>query len=155
MNKRGITPIIAIVLLLMMTVAIAGAANFWLGSVQSSTQSEIGKSIEKQAETAQVMFEIPYIRCDAVNDTVTVNILNTGTSTISDGPTGVTLKDKDGMDLGFAQESTSIPSTGIPKDSFQEITWNMTGIVNITSGVEYGVKVTVPGGSVEKACIGQ
>ena len=53
MNRRGITPIIAIILLLMMTVAVAGAAFYWLvkiqGSMQSGTESFEGKLVERMA----------------------------------------------------------------------------------------------------------
>jgi len=38
MNRKGITPIIAVILLLMMTVAAAGAAFFWLTRIQGELQ---------------------------------------------------------------------------------------------------------------------
>ncbi len=40
-GKRGITPIIAIILLLMMTVAVAGAAFFWLSRIQNQLQGGV------------------------------------------------------------------------------------------------------------------
>jgi len=39
--KRGITPIIAIILLLMMTVAVSGAMFYWLSRVQGQTQGAV------------------------------------------------------------------------------------------------------------------
>jgi len=35
MNNKGITPIVAIILLLMITVVIAGVISFWLSSISS------------------------------------------------------------------------------------------------------------------------
>ncbi len=40
-NKKGISPIIAIILLLMMTVAVAGAAFFWLSRIQNQLQGGV------------------------------------------------------------------------------------------------------------------
>ena len=39
MNKKGITPVIAVILLMMMTVAAAGAAFFWFVRIQGELQS--------------------------------------------------------------------------------------------------------------------
>ncbi|HIJ98297.1 TPA: hypothetical protein H1012_03580 [archaeon] len=39
LNRKGITPIIAVILLLMMTIAIAGLAYTWLQRLQTSVQS--------------------------------------------------------------------------------------------------------------------
>jgi flagellin-like protein len=41
MSQKGITPIIAIILLLMMTVAVAGAAFFWLSRIQNQLQGGV------------------------------------------------------------------------------------------------------------------
>jgi len=49
MNKRGITPVISVVLLLMMTVAIAGIAWFWL---QGMTE----RIMNTTEETADIQF---------------------------------------------------------------------------------------------------
>lgn len=53
LNKKGLTPVIAVILLLMMTVAVAGAAFYWLvkiqGSMQSGTESYEGKLVERMA----------------------------------------------------------------------------------------------------------
>ena len=58
-NKKGITPIIAIVLLLMMTVATAGAAFFWFiriqGELQGGTESYTGELSEKMSAKVDVL----------------------------------------------------------------------------------------------------
>ena len=45
-NKKGITPIIAVILLMMMTVAAAGAAFFWVLRIQSSFQGSSEQHFE-------------------------------------------------------------------------------------------------------------
>jgi flagellin-like protein len=57
MNKKGITPVIAVILLLMMTVAAAGAAFFWFVRIQSemqggteSYQQELGEKVSANVE---------------------------------------------------------------------------------------------------------
>ena len=53
LGKKGITPVIAVILLLMMTVAVAGAAFYWLvkiqGGMQGGTESYEGKLVERMA----------------------------------------------------------------------------------------------------------
>jgi len=56
-NKRGITPVIAVILLLMMTVAAAGAAFFWFVRIQAEMQGgaesyeqELGQKVSANVE---------------------------------------------------------------------------------------------------------
>ena len=58
-GKKGITPIIATILLLMMTVAVAGAAFFWLtriqGQLQGGTESYQGRIFQTMASSVDVV----------------------------------------------------------------------------------------------------
>ena len=58
-SKKGISPIIAVILLLMMTVAVAGAAFFWLsriqGQMQGGVESYQGKIFENIASKVDVI----------------------------------------------------------------------------------------------------
>lgn len=102
MNKKGITPIIAVILLLMMTVAAAGAAFYWLtkmqGQMQGGAEQYEEKSFERMASTVGII---------AVNYNQTSEILglylqNVGTTTIplanstADPTTTMKLADADG-----------------------------------------------------------
>jgi len=63
MNKKGLTPIIAVILLLMMTVAAAGAAFFWFTRIQSELQGGTESYEEQLSEkvSAKVgVFDIDY-----------------------------------------------------------------------------------------------
>ena len=58
-SKKAISPIIAVILLLMMTVAVAGAAFFWLsriqGQMQGGVESYQGKLFENIASKVDVI----------------------------------------------------------------------------------------------------
>jgi len=58
-NKKGITPVIAVILLLMMTVAAAGAAFFWFiriqGELQGGTESFSGTLSEKMSSKVDII----------------------------------------------------------------------------------------------------
>lgn len=101
-SKKGITPIIAVILLLMMTVSAAGAAFYWLvkiqGQMQGGTEQYEEKSFERMASTVAIL---------AVNYNITSEYLdlylqNLGTTTIaldngtSDPTTTIKLADADG-----------------------------------------------------------
>ncbi|MEM2874140.1 MAG: archaellin/type IV pilin N-terminal domain-containing protein [Candidatus Nanoarchaeia archaeon] len=82
MNKKGITPIIAIILLLMMTVAVAGAAFFWLSRIQNQLQGGV-ESFQGTLLT-QVASAVDVVDAD-YNDTaneLTIFLQNTGSTEI-------------------------------------------------------------------------
>jgi len=63
-NKKGITPIIAVILLMMMTVAAAGAAFFWVLRIQSSFQGSseqhfetLNSNLNSQVEPVHAQFK--------------------------------------------------------------------------------------------------
>ncbi|MEM4714082.1 MAG: archaellin/type IV pilin N-terminal domain-containing protein [Candidatus Nanoarchaeia archaeon] len=85
LNKKGITPIIAIILLLMMTVAVAGAAFFWLSRIQSQLQGGI-ESYQGTMMT-QVASKVDVIAANYKNESgqenLTIIFQNTGNTKIS------------------------------------------------------------------------
>jgi len=57
MNRKGITPVISVVLLLMMTVAVAGIAWFWItGMTDTLLEEKAGAAIKQ--EVARLSFDI-------------------------------------------------------------------------------------------------
>ena len=102
-NKKGLTPIIAVILLLMMTVAAAGAAFYWLvkiqGQMMGGTEQYEEKSFERMASTVAII---------AVNYNLTSEVLdlylqNLGTTTVpinngtTDPTTTIKLADADSI----------------------------------------------------------
>jgi flagellin-like protein len=81
-GKKGITPIIAIILLLMMTVAVAGAAFFWLSRIQNQLQGGV-ESFQGTMMT-QVASKLDVVGADYDNNTahLTLFFQNTGNTKI-------------------------------------------------------------------------
>lgn len=82
MNKKGITPIIAIILLLLMTVAAASASFFWLVRIQGELQ---GGTSQFQEQTFERIASSVQWQDSDYNDTqevLTMSLLNTGTTNI-------------------------------------------------------------------------
>jgi len=82
-SKKGISPIIAVILLLMMTVAVAGAAFFWLsriqGQMQGGVESYQGRIFENIASRVDVI-DADYKLSGAEN--LTIFFHNVGNSKI-------------------------------------------------------------------------
>jgi flagellin-like protein len=81
-GKKGITPIIAIILLLMMTVAVAGAAFFWLSRIQNQLQGGV-ESFQGTMMT-QVSSKVDVVGADYnnVSTYLTLFFQNTGNTKI-------------------------------------------------------------------------
>lgn len=102
-SKKGISPIIAVILLLMMTVAVAGAAFFWLSRIQGQLQGGVesfqGRVFENIATKVDVI-DADYLLSGGTEN-LTIFFHNTGNSKIpvSDASTFPTttwiLKDSD------------------------------------------------------------
>ncbi|MCW1300652.1 MAG: hypothetical protein OH363_05120, partial [Candidatus Parvarchaeota archaeon] len=100
MNKKGITPVIATILLLLMTVAAAGTAYFWMVSVQSKIQTGVSTGIEQQLTQAQYQIKTVGVTCNETSGIYSVSVMNigpndipTGTATlvVTNGTTGATI----------------------------------------------------------------
>ncbi|MBR9678701.1 MAG: hypothetical protein GON13_00350 [Nanoarchaeota archaeon] len=161
LNKKGVTPIISIVLLLMITVAVAGTVSFWLGSVQEGAQSEIEDSTDIITSQTQQGISIQFVTCDATNDLVTVVIRNSGTRPIESGDVALTISDEDGItNLGYATDATPW-ATRLNVDESETITDIIVNggndvEVDLIADTNYQLSITVPGGaSAGKVCTAQ
>ena len=76
MNKRGITPVIAVILLMMMTVAAAGAAFFWFVRIQGELQSGGETYAAELSETINSNLDVKVV--DYVSGDLELYIRNTG-----------------------------------------------------------------------------
>jgi len=85
-SKKAISPIIAVILLLMMTVAVAGAAFFWLSRIQGQMQGGVESYQSKIFEN--IASRVDVIDADYKYDTsggtenLTIFLHNTGNSKI-------------------------------------------------------------------------
>ena len=79
-NKKGITPVIAIVLLLMMTVAASGAAFFWFIRLQSEAQG--GTEAYQQQLTERVSAKVDVVTTKYVGSTLNIYLINHGNTAV-------------------------------------------------------------------------
>jgi len=82
-NTRAIAPIISIILLLMVTIAIAGLAYTWLQKMQTNVQTSSENSSTKSMTGMQATLEIDgyNLNCNAATSQVSFYVRNSGTTT--------------------------------------------------------------------------
>ncbi len=81
LKRKGITPVIAIVLLLMMTVAAAGVAYLWIMDLQEGMAETADEGINKQRTDASAAVRVVSAWKDGPN--IAFTLKNTGTYTFS------------------------------------------------------------------------
>ena len=82
-KRKGITPVIAIVLLLMMTVAAAGMAYVWIMSLQEDIEEQANEGIRKQQTDASAVIAIESVWEDSVTGNIFFMLRNSGTHTFT------------------------------------------------------------------------
>lgn len=82
-TRKGITPVIAIVLLLMMTVAAAGMAYVWVRGVQEDTQKSVGDTLKTKTEQMSGEVTIDNVYENGTADVFLISVRNTGTVTFT------------------------------------------------------------------------
>jgi flagellin-like protein len=133
--KKGITPIISIVLLVMITIAMVGFAWVWFSRVGQGAMNRTQTQIEQQQQSMQKT-----IRIDNINAASSVvYVRNTGTLDIAGSELTIYVG-------GVIQSCTWSPST-ISPGSTASCDWS-TG--SCTSGTI--VRITAPGNSDESEC---
>ena len=80
MNKKGITPIISVILLLMMSVAVAGIAWFWLQSMTQKVMSQTEQGTDTSLKTMAAPLQVYGSSCSISAQTVSVALYNPGSS---------------------------------------------------------------------------
>ncbi len=115
MDNRGVSPIIATILLVSMVVALVGIVTIWVNSQSQSAMSSEGERRERMADRKSEILELVHV--DADNDVIT--LANTGTS--DSAVTYVKINNTDFSDLnpvveiGFG-ESIDITTVVLPAD---------------------------------------
>jgi len=101
--RKGITPVIAIVLLLMMTVAAAGGAYAWLTQLQEQFQNQAEEDVERG-------IDITDLRCynDQGTGTVEVFFSNSGTTQLDLNPIDLNVRSASTSNVNYTLTRTSI-----------------------------------------------
>ena len=156
--SKGVTPVIATVLLLMMTVAAAGAAYLWMNSLQNSIQQNVEETYGDVSDSARIEFQFRYRKCNATeavgsgHNEIEIIVENTGQQNIPQGPVSLVLVDDMGMDLEFV-EATDAMTEDLSVSSFLSLAFNVTTDLDV--GGEYVLRVGLPGGVTgSQFCIG-
>jgi len=79
-NKRGITPIIAVILIVMITVAAAGAMFFWLTRIQNQGQGAVENSQSVLLERIATCVDIPSMKFNIFENKLRLAVQNCGSS---------------------------------------------------------------------------
>jgi flagellin-like protein len=87
--RKGVTPVIAIVLLLMMTVAAAGAAYTWFSQMQNRLQSEATSGLQTELSVKDIV-------CDASSDEIRLSLKNSGSTLVDVSDVDVFIRGSDG-----------------------------------------------------------
>ncbi|MCK5476696.1 MAG: hypothetical protein KAI55_02145 [Candidatus Aenigmarchaeota archaeon] len=85
MKRKGVEGIIAVVLLLMMTVAIAGAAFVWLTKMQKGIQDDVTKQQEEMKKKASSSLIIDAAWTTAIGSPMHIMLRNNGQYTYTSG----------------------------------------------------------------------
>ena len=80
-NRKGITPIISVILLLMMTIAIAGLAYTWLQRMQTSVTNQTEASTTRMLQGMNIQLRVDSVQlwnCSGDDANATIYFRNTG-----------------------------------------------------------------------------
>lgn len=123
--KKGVSPIVGVLMLLMITVAVSGAVYSWISSTQGSLQLSAEERIEQTEKQMGTRFEIAQVSCEEreAYDIVKTRIRNTGTNTISQGTNVLMKLFYQGDSLGNKVISMD---KGLKTDETRELVFNFT-----------------------------
>src|SRR3989344_2880907 len=135
--RKGITPIIAVILVVMITVAAASAMFFWFNRLQGQSQGTTEQAQTVLLERAATCIEIPNMTHNITSNVSAITIQNCGT-------TQFILGDDNDNALVTAAQSCSFPlncttivsscSVTVPPGIFTQIDINMSSPAAMCSG---------------------
>ena len=146
MNKKGITPVIAIVLLLMMTVSSAAAAYYWMTTIQSNLQQQAQGAISSTGLSGgyQISALSGGITCESgASGNIKAYVTNTGSNDISAGAWYAFVKTSTGTSQGTWSNSSwalGAGATGLLNMSKESGT-------DMSSSTQYTVQINSPKGT--------
>ncbi len=111
-KRKGITPVIAIVLLLMMTVAAAGMAYMWIMSLQEDMEETANEGIAKQRRDASSAITIESVWKDPAGLDIQFVIRNSGTYTFTATELGQFGYYIDGVPITVGTKCTGLAGAG-------------------------------------------
>ena len=108
MDKKGITPVISLVLLILIMVVLVGGAYYWFTNVQETLQESTGAEVEQSRQIGRVKFDIISISCDSSTEGITISALNTGEFEIDAANAIITVSNINNIILGTDLSVTAL-----------------------------------------------
>ncbi len=146
-NKKGITPIIAVILLMMMTVAAAGAAYFWIIGVQDTIQRDTSDFVSDTLERQD--FEIQNVDCNSTSGNITALVYNSGKTKFTSAATRIFLLN---ISDGTTKNQSVAPDTTLERTQ-TKLLWPNSAM-GTTAGTEYTIKIAIGSTTKEESCKG-
>ncbi len=141
MNKKGITPIISVILLLMMSVAVAGIAWFWLQSMTQRVMSQTDEGTQAQLTTLRSSLQvIGSPTCAIDKKSVQAAVYNPGTASAQPSANAAV-----GSSLGTVDivgSATTIGAGATEQVNISSATAYATGLDMVTMTIVGGGSVT-------------
>jgi flagellin-like protein len=161
MNKKGITPVIAIVLLLMMTVSSAAAAYYWMTTIQSNLQQQAQGAISSTGlgggyGVSALSGSTSCVYSSSGYTNITTYITITGSNQMPAGDWYAFVVDSTGKSIGTWKMTgqSAVTSGNTQKIEFTNTTAT-TSSNNISIGNVYTITINSPKGtSATTSCTG-
>lgn len=139
MNSKGITPVIALSILIAIAVATSAGAYFWILSTQAVVENKAKERVSSQLD--DVEFIINDITCNSTTSNITILLYNSGRKKIEDYESWIYLENStDNSVINFSQG----PITTIEVDSTSNMWPNQK--IGMSGNFEYKVRVSLGGG---------
>ncbi len=152
MNKKGITPVISIVLMIMITVSAASAGYFWMGSIQSNLQVSAQNAISSTGlgGNYQISALAGGVICESgVDGTIQVYVSNTGSNNIEMGDWYIFVKDSINANVGTWTNTTFLNSGETVPILFEFLSGS-----SLSNKTQYVIQINSPkGGSATTSCL--
>lgn len=89
LSRKGITPVIAVVMLVLIVVSLVGGIFIWLQGVMDETQEGLGEEITGETEAMAKDASIDHVSCDDDGNVDEIYIRNEGSMDLEDGDISV------------------------------------------------------------------
>ena len=147
MSSKGITPVIATVLLLMMTVSAAAGAYYWITTVQGNLQEQAQGAIIASGVSGNYRVSILSggTTCVGSTNDITLYVKNSGPSDIPAGNWYIFVKNTQGVGVGTWINNSAVGVFNA--DSTTSIDFDLSGSGGISSGNSYTLQLNAPKGA--------
>jgi len=122
MGKKGVSPLIAVILLLVITVAMAGSIMVFLRGTLTKLQSQVGESVGGTEVYSIRILDISTCTWNGTTLDMTIYFRNEGKTIPGGTPITLVIRDEDGNNLVTKIDDTSL----LPNDCERDKTCTIT-----------------------------